>query len=88
MKINKLKVGIVGYGVVGQKRRFFIDKNPNFETVAVCDVRFKKTGAMIDGANFNYKYDKLESESYDLPLYTKKALIVINWLKDLIYCFL
>ncbi|SVC14841.1 uncharacterized protein METZ01_LOCUS267695, partial [marine metagenome] len=25
---NKLKVGIAGYGVVGRRRRIFIDKNP------------------------------------------------------------
>jgi predicted dehydrogenase len=68
MKNKILKVGIVGYGVVGQRRRLFIDKNPNLKTVAVCDVRFNKDGSMIDGSDFNYTYDLLEDQSYDKPL--------------------
>jgi len=34
---NKLRVGIAGYGVVGKRRRHYINLNPHFETVAVCD---------------------------------------------------
>ena len=62
------KVGIVGYGIVGQRSRLFIDKNPYMKTVAVCDVRFKKDGFMIDGADFNYTYDLLEDQSDRKPL--------------------
>ncbi|MBT5419388.1 MAG: Gfo/Idh/MocA family oxidoreductase [Candidatus Cloacimonetes bacterium] len=68
MKNNKLRVGIIGYGVVGKKRRFFIDKNPNLETVAVCDVRFNEDGSMINGADFNHTYELLENRSHDGPL--------------------
>tara|TARA_Y100001934_G_C12358013_1_gene779103 strand:+ start:984 stop:2081 length:1098 start_codon:yes stop_codon:yes gene_type:complete len=68
MRKNRLNVGIVGYGIVGQRRKMYIDKNPNLKTIAVCDVRFKKDGNMIDGADFNYTYDSLESDSYDEPL--------------------
>ncbi|MBT4735456.1 MAG: Gfo/Idh/MocA family oxidoreductase, partial [Candidatus Marinimicrobia bacterium] len=67
MSENILKVGIVGYGVVGQRRRLFIDKNPHMKTVAVGDVRFKKDSTMIDGANFNYTYDILENQSKIKP---------------------
>ena len=63
----KLRVGVIGYGVVGQRRRFFIDRNPHLETVAVCDVRFNKDGTMIDGSNFNYTYDILENQSKVKP---------------------
>jgi predicted dehydrogenase len=63
----KLRVGVVGYGVVGQRRRFFIDKNPNLETVAICDVRFKKDSSMMDGADSNYTYDLLEDQSHKKP---------------------
>ena len=62
---NKLKVGIVGFGAVGQKRRLYIDRNPSLITTAVCDVRFKKDGSMVDGSDFNYKYDLLENQSYE-----------------------
>jgi len=68
MQDNKLKVGIIGYGVVGQRRRFFIDRNPNLKTVAICDVRFKKDFSMMDGADFNYTYDLLEDQSHKKPL--------------------
>lgn len=37
---EKLRVGIAGYGVVGKRRRDFIDRHPDLETVAVCDQRF------------------------------------------------
>ena len=39
MKIN---VAIIGYGVVGKKRREFIDKNKNYNLVAISDILFKK----------------------------------------------
>jgi predicted dehydrogenase len=37
---NKLRVGIAGFGVVGQKRKHFLEANPNISVVAVCDVKF------------------------------------------------
>ena len=36
----KLKVGIAGYGIVGERRRQNIDNNAHMETVAVCDQNF------------------------------------------------
>ncbi len=41
MEKIKLKVGIAGYGVVGKRRRFYIDQHPELSTVAVCDQYFK-----------------------------------------------
>ena len=67
MTNKKLKVGIIGFGIVGQRRKVFIDRNQNLETVAVCDVRFKKMD-LIDGADFKYTYDLLENQSKDEPL--------------------
>lgn len=54
---KKLKVGISGYGVVGKRRRVFIDKNPCFRTIAVCDCTFEKDGVFDDGVQYfsNYK---------------------------------
>ena len=68
MKDRKLSVGIIGYGVVGKRRRFYIDKCPNMETVAICDVRFKKDSSMIDGLDFNHTYDLLEERSFNNPI--------------------
>ena len=46
--VNKLRVGIAGYGVVGRRRREVIDQNPKLETVAVSD-KLLPEGAMDDG---------------------------------------
>lgn len=37
---ERLRVGIAGYGVVGKRRRYFIDRHPLLQTVAVGDVKF------------------------------------------------
>jgi predicted dehydrogenase len=47
---NKLRVGIAGYGVVGRRRREFIDQNPQFHTVAVSD-KCLSPGVMDDGVH-------------------------------------
>ena len=42
MKDNKmLKVGIAGFGVVGKRRKQFIEEHPNLELIAVCDKNFE-----------------------------------------------
>jgi predicted dehydrogenase len=63
MNPKELDVGIVGYGIVGQRRRVFIDNHPYLKTVAVCDVRFQKGGSMVDGAKIKYTYNLLEIQS-------------------------
>ena len=54
---KKLRVGIAGYGVVGKRRRFFIDAHPKLKTIAVCDQYFKGTGIADDGIRYfpNYR---------------------------------
>lgn len=49
MKQNKLRVGIAGYGVVGKRRRQFIDLHPELQTVAVCDQYFNEPDKIEDG---------------------------------------
>ena len=44
-----LRVGIAGYGVVGQRRRRFIDAHEHLQTVAVSDIKLNDNGR-IDGA--------------------------------------
>lgn len=66
MAENKLKVGIAGYGVVGKRRRSYIDKNPYFETVAICDQYFDCSGVMEDGVKFYRQYQQLLEEPLDV----------------------
>ena len=60
-----LRVGIAGYGVVGQRRRQFIDLHPGLETVAVCDRRFEGDGLLEDGVSFHADYRSLLGENLD-----------------------
>ena len=53
---KKLKVGIAGYGVVGTRRRNFIDLHPQLETIAVCDRKFSETGTFDDGVLYFQNY--------------------------------
>ncbi len=62
----KLKVGIVGYGVVGKRRKEYIDKNKYFKTVAVSDVNFKNDGVFDDGVLYFNNYKKIFSAKLDV----------------------
>lgn len=61
-----LKVGIAGYGVVGKRRRHFIDLNPHLKTVAVCDRTFPFGGRFEDGVKFVTNYKDLLMEDLDV----------------------
>ncbi len=62
----RLNVGIAGYGVVGKRRREFIDKNPNLRTVAVCDRNFRKAGTLSGGLRCFPDYRQLLREPIDI----------------------
>lgn len=47
-----LRVGIAGYGVVGQRRRQVIDRHPGLRTTAVCDRKFEGEGSFPDGVKY------------------------------------
>ena len=40
--MKKINVAIVGFGVVGKRRKEFIEKNKNYNLIAISDIRFKK----------------------------------------------
>jgi predicted dehydrogenase len=63
---NVFRVGIAGFGIVGERRRFFIDQHPNLKTVAVCDRKFKDQGIMPDGVKYFSDYQHLLGEELDI----------------------
>jgi predicted dehydrogenase len=63
---DKLKVGIAGYGVVGKRRRHFIDMHPAFDTVAVCDRTLDGDGVFDDGVRYHRHYKSLLAEDLDV----------------------
>ncbi len=66
MKKESLRVGIAGYGVVGKRRRIWIDQNPSLQTVAVSDIQFAQEGVFSDGLKFFKTYEKLFGENLDI----------------------
>ena len=65
-KQEKLKVGIAGYGVVGNRRRLFIDQHPQLRTIAVCDQKFQEIGKLSDGVRCYTNYRELLQEPLDV----------------------
>ncbi|MDA0239494.1 MAG: Gfo/Idh/MocA family oxidoreductase [Proteobacteria bacterium] len=63
---DHLKVGIAGYGVVGKRRREFIDKHPNLSVTALCDQNFDGEGTSSDGIKYFTDYRRLISEPLDV----------------------
>jgi predicted dehydrogenase len=63
--MTKLRVGIAGYGVVGQRRRHFIDLHDDMEVLAVCDQTFADEGTLNDGVNYHQTYQQLLEEDLD-----------------------
>jgi predicted dehydrogenase len=62
----KLRVGIAGYGVVGQRRRQVVDAHPALETIAVCDRRLPNDAAAVDGVVQYRHYKDLLNEKLDI----------------------
>ena len=88
-----LKVGIVGYGVVGKNRHKALDKHPDFSVAAISDIAFKDSPIHLDGIEsfIDYK-DLIKSNLVDVlfislpnklindnidPTETKEAIIKI-----------
>jgi predicted dehydrogenase len=63
---RRLKVGIAGYGVVGTRRREFIDLNPHLRTVAVCDRKLGGRGTYADGTRHYARYEELLGDDLDV----------------------
>lgn len=60
-----LRVGIAGYGVVGQRRRQFIDKRDDMKVVAVCDQRLGGAIATPDVPGY-HDFRELLNEKLDV----------------------
>jgi predicted dehydrogenase len=92
MKKDLLKVGIAGYGIVGKRRRFFIDQNPHLKTIAVCDQIFKEPNMMIDDIPAFSNYQRLLEEPLDilfvsLPNYLAAEVTIAGLEKGLhVFC--
>ena len=66
MTAERLRVGIAGYGVVGQRRRQYIDSRDDMRVVAVCDRKYSDEGQLEDGINYYPHYSRLFTEDLDV----------------------
>jgi predicted dehydrogenase len=64
--MEKLKVGIAGFGIVGKRRKECIDRHPNLYLVAVCDKTFKEEGLLANGIRYYQAYPRLLEEDLDV----------------------
>lgn len=64
--MNKLKVGIAGYGIVGKRRHLFIDEHPDLVVTGVCDQNFPKTFTGLSGIECFNNYKQLLQMDLDV----------------------
>lgn len=64
--MNKLKVAIAGYGVVGKQRRDCIKRHDLLKLEAVCDKQFNGNGVNQDGVNYFSDYKQLLKNELDI----------------------
>ena len=65
MTSDILRVGIAGYGVIGKRRRHFIDYHPRLRTVAVSDIAFVGDGTLQDGVAHFADFRRLADQKLD-----------------------
>jgi predicted dehydrogenase len=64
--MNKLKVAIAGYGIVGKRRHFFINTHEDLIVTAICEQNFKNESPDFNGINCYSDYKELlNSEDLD-----------------------
>lgn len=64
--MKQLKIGIIVYGVVGKRKREYIDLNPYFQTHYVSDVSFDGDGELSDGLYYFKDYKKIFDHEVDI----------------------
>lgn len=62
----KYKVGLAGYGIVGKRRAFFIDKHPLLQLKAVCDINLKEKNNIPSDCTFHSNHMDLLNEELDI----------------------
>ena len=85
-----LKTAIIGYGVVGKKRKLFIEQNKNYKLLYISDIKFKKN-IKNKSITFYKNYKEILKQNIDvvfitLPTYLA-ARVTIAFLKRGVHVF-
>jgi predicted dehydrogenase len=90
--MKKLRVGIAGFGIVGKRRFYYINKNKFLKVVAVCDQNFKKEFDDENGVKHFKNYKSLLNLNLDilfvaLPNYLASEVVILALENDLhVFC--
>jgi predicted dehydrogenase len=60
-----IRVGIAGFGIVGQRRKKCVDRHPEMQLVAVCDQVCEKDGQFNDGVKYFSHYNPMLESDLD-----------------------
>jgi predicted dehydrogenase len=66
--MNKLRVGIAGYGIVGKRRHLYIDEHPSMEVVAVCDQNYSHDSIDKNGIHSYTNFERLLQGDHKLDI--------------------
>ena len=72
-----IKVGIIGFGVVGQRRKKYILKNKFFDLICISDISFKKNYT-IKNINFYKDYEKFLNHNLDAVFITLPNYLAVK----------
>lgn len=64
--MNKLRVGIAGYGIVGKRRHQFIAEHPALAVTALCEQTFPEDFAGLPGVEYFRSYQQLLQTDLDI----------------------
>ncbi|MBT3612092.1 MAG: Gfo/Idh/MocA family oxidoreductase, partial [Flavobacteriales bacterium] len=65
--MNKLKVAIAGFGIVGKRRFHYINQHPSLKVTAICEQHSFEKGLEYSGINCYTNYqDLLDKEELDI----------------------
>jgi predicted dehydrogenase len=90
--MEKKRIGIVGYGVVGKRRRHFIDQHPSLLTVGVSDTTFAFSEGEVDGVRAFRDHEALLNMDLDaifvsVPNYVAPEITIAGLTKGLhVFC--
>ena len=85
------KIGIIVYGIVGERKREYIDLNPYFQTHYVRDVNFDGEGNFSDGVYYFKDYREIFDHELELflslgysshPLYSQELELRYRVLRE------
>ena len=85
-----LRTAIIGYGVVGKKRKLFIERNKNYKLIYISDIKFKKD-VKSRTITFYKNYREIFKQNIDvvfitLPTYLA-ARVTIAFIKKGVHVF-